>query len=133
VVNHNQPILDELMGDSNLSLEGKPSKKELKRPPSASKLSVRKSIERQPSSSGFSSQPAKRNETTLPAQPEKPATISTPPVPPPANVNSIKERRNWQIHLLYIRQNFRECLRIIEEQLKESNGMCEYPLYIKGL
>jgi Bardet-Biedl syndrome 4 protein len=44
----------------------------------------------------------------------------------------IRERRNWQIHLLYIRQRFRDCLKMIDDQLKESNGHCEYPLYVKG-
>jgi Bardet-Biedl syndrome 4 protein len=45
---------------------------------------------------------------------------------------SIKEKRNWQIHLLYIRQSFEECLKLIELQLKDCNGLCEYPLFIKG-
>eukprot|EP00758_Cryptobia_borreli_P003134 Tbor_TRINITY_DN3550_c0_g1::TRINITY_DN3550_c0_g1_i1::g.2861::m.2861/K16531/BBS4; Bardet-Biedl syndrome 4 protein len=45
----------------------------------------------------------------------------------------IRERRNWLIHLLYVRHDFKECLAIIEEQLKESQGMCEYALLAKAL
>jgi len=43
-----------------------------------------------------------------------------------------KEKRNWMIHLLYVRQEFDECLRVIEETLRVCNGLAEYPLYIKG-
>ena len=41
------------------------------------------------------------------------------------------EKRNWQIHLLYVRHEFDECLALIEAQLKE-NKLCEYPIYVKG-
>mmetsp|Transcript_40200 Transcript_40200/g.52928 ORF Transcript_40200/g.52928 Transcript_40200/m.52928 type:complete len:430 (+) Transcript_40200:133-1422(+) len=44
-----------------------------------------------------------------------------------------REKRNWFIHLLYTRQEYKECLRVIEEQLRDCNGLCEYPIYIKGL
>jgi len=47
--------------------------------------------------------------------------------------STVRERRNWSIHLLYIRQEFDECLAMIEQQLKACNGLCEYPLYVKGL
>jgi hypothetical protein len=29
-------------------------------------------------------------------------------------------------------QDFVTCLQLIEEQLRECNGLCEYPLYVKG-
>ncbi len=46
--------------------------------------------------------------------------------------STVRERRNWAIHLLYIRQEFDECLEMIEQQLKACHGLCEYPLYVKG-
>lgn len=42
-----------------------------------------------------------------------------------------QEKRNWQIHLLYVRHEFDECLALIEAQLKE-NKLCEYAIYVKG-
>lgn len=42
-------------------------------------------------------------------------------------------RRNWLIHLLYSRRDFDECLQVIEQQLRQHNGVCEYALYVKGL
>lgn len=45
----------------------------------------------------------------------------------------VRERKNWLIHMLYTRQEYDECLRVIEEQLKAANGLCEYPVYVKGL
>lgn len=44
-----------------------------------------------------------------------------------------RERKNWLINLLYVRQEFKEASEIIEEQLRESNGMCEYAIYVKAL
>lgn len=44
----------------------------------------------------------------------------------------VRERRNWMIHLLYIRQETSECIKLIEEQLRECQGLCEYALYVKG-
>eukprot|EP01035_Chromulina_nebulosa_P017244 gene17244-22771_t len=35
--------------------------------------------------------------------------------------------------MCYVRKEFNECLRVIEEQLKLCNGQSEYPLYIKAL
>lgn len=46
---------------------------------------------------------------------------------------TLREKRNWTIHLLYTRQEFSECLRLIDEQLRACSGMCEYALYVKGL
>uniref|UniRef100_A0A7S1QZ06 Bardet-Biedl syndrome 4 protein homolog n=1 Tax=Neobodo designis TaxID=312471 RepID=A0A7S1QZ06_NEODS len=50
-----------------------------------------------------------------------------------AQASMIREKRNWLIHLRYLRQEYTECLKLIEAQLKESNGLCEYALYVKGL
>ncbi|CAJ1419856.1 unnamed protein product [Effrenium voratum] len=44
-----------------------------------------------------------------------------------------REKKNWLINLLYVRQEFKECMEVIEEQLRDSNGMCEYAIYVKAL
>ena len=46
----------------------------------------------------------------------------------PANA---RERKNWLIHLLYVRQEFDECMKIIDGQLRESRGLCEYAIFVK--
>jgi len=43
------------------------------------------------------------------------------------------EKRNWLIHQLYIKQEFSECLELIETQLHATKGLSEYALYVKGL
>lgn len=45
----------------------------------------------------------------------------------------IRERRNWLIHLHYVRNEVKECLELIEEQLRESQGLCEYAIFVKAL
>lgn len=52
---------------------------------------------------------------------------------PEKNIEEEKEKRNWLIHLLYVRKDFAECLKIIEEQLKLCKGLCEYAIYVKAL
>lgn len=47
--------------------------------------------------------------------------------------STIRERKNWQIHLLYVRQDYEQCLDLIEDQLSECNHLAEYALYVKGL
>ncbi len=42
-------------------------------------------------------------------------------------------RQNNHIHLCFVRRNYKECLKTIENQLHLCNGQSEYPLYIKGL
>ena len=42
------------------------------------------------------------------------------------------ERRNWLIHLHYVRKEFDKCKTLIREQLSETNGMCEYAVYVQG-
>jgi Bardet-Biedl syndrome 4 protein len=44
-----------------------------------------------------------------------------------------REKQNWLIHLLYSRHEYDECLRVVEEVLRAAGGLCEYPLYVKGL
>lgn len=48
-------------------------------------------------------------------------------------LQSVRERRNWLIHVLYVRQEYSNCLQVIEAQLRETEGTCEYALYVKGL
>ncbi|XP_042211693.1 Bardet-Biedl syndrome 4 protein-like [Homarus americanus] len=43
------------------------------------------------------------------------------------------ERRNWLIHLHYVRKEFDLCKQLIREQLEETRGMCEYANYVQGL
>ena len=50
-----------------------------------------------------------------------------------ALATAVRERRNWLIHTLYVRQEFADCLSLIEEQLRECQGLCEYALFVKGL
>ncbi|KAG5464056.1 hypothetical protein LSCM1_00236 [Leishmania martiniquensis] len=52
---------------------------------------------------------------------------------PAQEVSLTRERRNWLIHILYVRQEYRNCHRVIEAQLRETGGTCEYALYVKGL
>ncbi|KPI88591.1 hypothetical protein ABL78_2324 [Leptomonas seymouri] len=48
-------------------------------------------------------------------------------------LNAIRERRNWLIHILYVRQEYSSCLQVIETQLRDTEGTCVYALYVKGL
>lgn len=50
-----------------------------------------------------------------------------------AEINETRERRNWLIHQLYVRQEYIDCLSVIEAQLRDTEGTCEYALYVKGL
>ncbi|BFZ13361.1 hypothetical protein BsWGS_16400 [Bradybaena similaris] len=45
----------------------------------------------------------------------------------------VYERRNWLIHLHYVRKEFETCKALIREQLSEAGGMCEYAVYVQGL
>ncbi|RNF07534.1 Bardet-Biedl syndrome 4 protein [Trypanosoma conorhini] len=66
--------------------------------------------------------------TTATAAPASPVMMSMA-----ASLLDIRERRNWLIHQLYVRQEYVDCLSVIEAQLHESEGVCEYALYVKGL
>lgn len=52
---------------------------------------------------------------------------------PPKVAKQVREKTNWLIHMLYIRQDYDQCLEKIEEALKGCNGMAEYPIYVKAL
>ena len=54
-------------------------------------------------------------------------------MPPTGASSDTRERMNWRLHLLYTRGEFDLCLEAIEEQLKLSNGLSEYPIYLKAL
>ncbi|ETV65422.1 hypothetical protein H257_17847 [Aphanomyces astaci] len=41
--------------------------------------------------------------------------------------------KNYLLHKLYLRQEYAECLKLIEDMLKEHQGLCEYPIYVKAL
>lgn len=44
----------------------------------------------------------------------------------------LRDRRNWRIFSAFARQEYPECLHIIEEQLRRCHGLAEYPIYVKG-
>lgn len=46
--------------------------------------------------------------------------------------STLREKNNWLIHELYVRREFGQCLRLVDEQLEASGGLSEYPLYAKG-
>lgn len=50
-----------------------------------------------------------------------------------ANSSTSRIHRNWLIHQLYIRQEYEECLKVIEVSLEECKGAAEYPIYVKAL
>jgi Bardet-Biedl syndrome 4 protein len=46
---------------------------------------------------------------------------------------AVHEKRNWLVHLHYIRKDFKTCKVLIGELLQETEGMCEYAIYVLGL
>lgn len=44
-----------------------------------------------------------------------------------------RDRRNWFLYQLFVRQEYVKCQRFVESQLRETGGTCEYALYLKGL
>ena len=50
-----------------------------------------------------------------------------------ANRSTIFVKNNWYIHSTFVRKEFKTCLELIEEQLRNTNGQSEYALYIKAL
>ena len=60
-------------------------------------------------------------------------TLRTEMLPHRIRLSTIREKANSHIHLKYVQQDFVECHRLIEEQLRLCSGQSEYPLYIKGL
>ncbi|XP_030433349.1 Bardet-Biedl syndrome 4 protein isoform X3 [Gopherus evgoodei] len=61
------------------------------------------------------------------------ATESQKPRPRKVPELPILERRNWLIHLHYIRKDYDACKIAIKEQLHETQGMCEYAVYVQAL
>ncbi|OCT87095.1 Bardet-Biedl syndrome 4 protein homolog [Xenopus laevis] len=45
----------------------------------------------------------------------------------------ILERRNWLIHLHYVRKDYDSCKVAIKEQLQATQGVCEYAIYVQAL
>ncbi|XP_028391748.1 Bardet-Biedl syndrome 4 protein-like [Dendronephthya gigantea] len=68
------------------------------------------------------------NDVSGPPKPAKPKRR-----PGKAPEFPIYERRNWLIHLHYVRKDIENCKALIDEQLNESQGICEYALYIQAL
>ena len=46
---------------------------------------------------------------------------------------TLRSRRNWYIHSCYTSGDYKACLAAIEEELVACSGLCEYPIYCKGL
>jgi Bardet-Biedl syndrome 4 protein len=47
--------------------------------------------------------------------------------------STARERRNFQIHQLYVRQEYRECLKVISKQVRDYGDRSEFALYTKAL
>uniref|UniRef100_A0A2K5QEA1 Bardet-Biedl syndrome 4 n=1 Tax=Cebus imitator TaxID=2715852 RepID=A0A2K5QEA1_CEBIM len=45
----------------------------------------------------------------------------------------ILEKQNWLIHLHYIRKDYEACKAVIKDQLQETQGLCEYAIYVQAL
>lgn len=50
----------------------------------------------------------------------------------PAAEFPILEKQNWLIHLHFIRKDYKACKAVIREQLQETQGLCEYAIYVQG-
>ncbi|XP_072484523.1 BBSome complex member BBS4 isoform X2 [Notamacropus eugenii] len=59
-------------------------------------------------------------------EPQKPRLKKAPEFP-------IVEKQNWLIHLHYIRKDYAACKALIKEQLQETQGLCEYAIYVQAL
>ncbi|XP_078608674.1 BBSome complex member BBS4-like [Branchiostoma floridae x Branchiostoma japonicum] len=68
-----------------------------------------------------------------------PEGVQSPPQPQPrprpkkAPELPIFECKNWLIHQHYIRKEYGLCKSLIKEELQESQGMCEYAIYVQAL
>ncbi|KAF6350847.1 Bardet-Biedl syndrome 4 [Rhinolophus ferrumequinum] len=58
------------------------------------------------------------------AESQKPRLKKAPEFP-------ILEKQNWLIHLHYIRKDYEACKAVIKEQLQETQGLCEYAIYVQ--
>ncbi|KAL4622796.1 Bardet-Biedl syndrome 4 protein [Arapaima gigas] len=72
---------------------------------------------------------SEKSRTDLPLPPTASSKMAHPKKAPEL---PILERRNWLIHLHYIRKDYETCKAIIREQLQETQGMCEYAIYVQG-
>ncbi|XP_006167338.1 Bardet-Biedl syndrome 4 protein isoform X2 [Tupaia chinensis] len=69
---------------------------------------------------------ATRNQFPASGEPQKPRLKKAPEFP-------ILEKQNWLIHLHYIRKDYEACKAVIKEQLQETQGLCEYAVYVQAL
>uniref|UniRef100_A0A8D0YN74 BBSome complex member BBS4 n=1 Tax=Sus scrofa TaxID=9823 RepID=A0A8D0YN74_PIG len=69
---------------------------------------------------------ATRTQFLASAESQKPQLKKAPEFP-------ILEKQNWLIHLHYIRKDYEACKAIIKEQLQETQGLCEYAIYVQAL
>ncbi|KAM5291726.1 BBSome complex member BBS4 [Ctenodactylus gundi] len=69
---------------------------------------------------------ATRTQFPATAESQKPRQKKAPEFP-------ILEKQNWLIHLHYIRKDYEACKALIKEQLQETQGLCEYALYVQAL
>ena len=44
-----------------------------------------------------------------------------------------REKSNWLVHILFIKQEYTQCLKFIDELLEEDGDKSEYALYLKAL
>lgn len=70
-------------------------------------------------------------------EPEKLVEVTEPKVskrrPGRAPEISVFERKNWLIHLHYVRKEYNVCKALIKDVLQEASNMCEYPIYVYAL
>ncbi|KAM5242920.1 BBSome complex member BBS4 isoform 5-T6 [Hipposideros larvatus] len=67
-----------------------------------------------------------RTQFPVSAESQKPRLKKAPEFP-------ILEKQNWLIHLHYIRKDYEACKAVIKEQLQETQGLCEYAIYVQAL
>ena len=68
---------------------------------------------------------------SAPAAQQPPSTTLTT-APPKGPKLPTLDGLNWLLHVFYTRKDFKACKDLIKDQLGQTNGMCEYALYIQG-
>uniref|UniRef100_A0A2I3GLR0 Uncharacterized protein n=1 Tax=Nomascus leucogenys TaxID=61853 RepID=A0A2I3GLR0_NOMLE len=68
---------------------------------------------------------ATRTVFPVPTESQKPRQKKAPEFP-------ILEKQNWLIHLHYIQKDYEACKAVIKEQLQETQGLCEYAIYVQA-
>ncbi|EPY35947.1 Bardet-Biedl syndrome 4 protein like protein (BBS4-like protein 4) [Angomonas deanei] len=97
------------------------------------------SIDREapPASSGdtfqYNAAPPTNSKPKSSAKAEKKAATENATTQALKELKQTREKRNYLIHELFVRQSYTDCLEVIEAQLRDTDGMCEYALYVKGL